>query len=155
MIIVEKSDPHHPQATALLQQSHTLMQSLFPPEDNFYLEVSDLAAPGIHFFTARIGADICGTGALAIKDGYGEIKSMFVAETARGTGVADAILRQIEDTARDENLTVLKLETGTLLHAAHKLYLRHGYTACDVFGDYGSGNSSIYMQKRLDAQEQV
>mgnify|MGYP001826016610 CR=1 FL=1 len=150
MIIVEKTDPHHPQATALLQQSHALMQSLFPPEDNFYLEVGDLVDPSIHFFTARIGADICGTGALKVKEGYGEIKSMFVADTARGKGVADAILRQIEDTARDANVPVLKLETGTLLHAAHKLYYRHGYTDCDVFGDYGSGNSSMFMEKRLD-----
>ena len=35
MIIVARTDPRHPQATALLKQSHALMESLFPPEDNF------------------------------------------------------------------------------------------------------------------------
>jgi putative acetyltransferase len=149
MIIVEKTDPHHPQATALLRQSHALMESLFPPEDNFYLDIDDLVDPTIHFFTARIGDQIYGTGALAIKDGYGEIKSMFVDEEARGKGVADAILRQIEDQAREDKLPILKLETGALLHAAHKLYRRHGFTDCAVFGDYGSGNSSMFMEKQL------
>jgi putative acetyltransferase len=149
MIIVEKTDPHHSQATALLKQSHALMESLFPPEDNFYLDIDDLTGPTMHFFTARIGDDICGTGALAVKDGYGEIKSMFVAEPARGKGVADAILRQIEDQATELGLPILKLETGTLLHAAHRLYRRHGFTDCAVFGDYGSGNSSMFMEKRL------
>ncbi len=149
MIIVEKTDPRHPQATALLRQSHALMQSLFPPEDNFYLDVDDLAQPSIHFFAARIGDDICGTGALAIKDGYGEVKSMFVAEEARGKGVADALLRQIEDHARAEGLAVLKLETGNVLHAAHKLYRRHGFQDCGVFGDYVTAQSSVFMEKPL------
>ena len=149
MIIVERTDPRHPQASALLQQSHALMESLFPPEDNFYLDIDQLVDPAIHFFAARLGADICGTGALAVKDGYGEVKSMFVAEDARGKGIADAILRQIEDQAREEGLTVLKLETGNVLHAAHALYRRHGFTECDVFGDYADAKSSVFMEKPL------
>jgi putative acetyltransferase len=149
MIIVAKTDPHDPQATALLKQSHALMEDLFAPEDNFYLDIDDLVNPTIHFFTARIGDTICGTGALKIANGYGEIKSMFVAEDARGKGVADAILRQLEDHARAANLPAIKLETGDILHAAHRLYRRHGFQDCGVFGDYGSGNSSLFMEKQL------
>lgn len=149
MIIVARTDPHHPQAIALLKQSHALMQSLFPPEENFYLDVDDLVDPGIHFYAARIGPDLCGTGALQVKDGYGEVKSMFVAETARGHGVADAILRQIEDQARAEELPILKLETGNTLHAARKLYARHGFQECGAFGDYRAAKSSIFMEKPL------
>lgn len=149
MIIVERTDPHHPQATALLKQSHALMQSLFPPEDNFYLDIDDLVAPNIHFFAAREGEIMLGTAALMEKDTYGEVKSMFVSETARSKGVAAALLRQIEDTAREEGLSILKLETGNVLHAAHRLYARHGFTECDVFGDYVTAKSSLFMEKRL------
>ena len=149
MIIVEKTDPHDPQATALLKQSHALMQSLFPPEDNFYLDIADLVDPSIHFFAARISNALCGTGALAIKDGYGEVKSMFVAEDARGKGIADAILRQIEDQARADKIPVLKLETGDVLYAAHRLYRRFGFQDCGVFGDYGAGDRSVFMEKTL------
>lgn len=149
MIIVEKSDPHHPQATALLKQSHALMESLFPPEDNFYLDIDQLCAPDIHFFTAREGDQILGTGALKIKEGYGEVKSMFVDEAARGKGIADALMRAIEDAAIEAKLPMLKLETGNVLHAAHKLYRRHGFTDCGVFGDYVEANSSIFMEKAL------
>lgn len=149
MIIVERNDPRTAAATALLKQSHALMESLFPPEDNFYLDVNDLVAPHIHFFTARDGDTICGTGALAVKDGYGEVKSMFVAEKARGKGVADALLRQIEDQARVEGLPMLKLETGNVLYAAHRLYRRHGFTDCGVFGGYVEAKSSIFMEKAL------
>jgi len=149
MIKITRTDPHDPQATALLHQSHALMESLFPPEDNFYLDIDDLCADHIHFFTASIGDKILGTGALAAKDGYGEIKSMFVDEAARGTGIADALMRQLEDQARDLKLPIIKLETGNVLHAAHKLYRRHGFTDCGPFGDYITANSSIFMEKAL------
>jgi len=90
MIIVERNNPHHPGAKALLEQSHALMRSLFPPEENFFLDFDALVAPDIHFFTARDGDEVVGTGALKICGSYGEIKSMFIAEEARGKGVADA-----------------------------------------------------------------
>jgi putative acetyltransferase len=149
MIIVSLTDPHDPQATALLKQSHALMESLFPPEDNYYLDIDALTADHIRFFTARVGEDILGTGALAIKTGYGELKSMFVDKAARGTGIADALMRQLEDAARAEGLSMLKLETGNVLYAAHKLYARHGFTPCGVFGDYADAKSSIFMEKPL------
>lgn len=149
MIIVEKTDPHHPGAAALLRQSHALMTALFPPEDNFFLDIDDLCADNIRFFTAREGDAILGTGALAVKHGYGEIKSMFVAESARGKGVADALLRKLEDQARKDSLPLLKLETGNSLHAAHRLYARHGFTPCGPFGDYPAAKSSIFMEKTL------
>lgn len=149
MIIVEAADPRHPEASALLRASHALMESLFPPEDNFFLDIDALCAPDIRFFAARSTARIVGTGALALRDGYGEVKSMFVAEAARGQGVADALLRQIEDEARARALPCLRLETGNLLHAAHKLYARHGFARRGPFGDYPDAPSSIFMEKQL------
>ncbi|MBE0414556.1 GNAT family N-acetyltransferase, partial [Yoonia sp.] len=88
-------------------------------------------------------------GALAVKDGYGEIKSMFVSETARGQGIADALLRQIEDQARADGLPLLRLETGDALHAAQRLYARHGFTPCGPFGDYPAAKTSVFMEKPL------
>ena len=149
MIHVEPGDPRSPEARALLAQSHALMESLFPPEDNFYLDVDALAAPDIRFFTARRDGAVIGTAALALKDGYGEVKSMFVAEAARGTGAADALMRAVEDAARAENLPLLRLETGNVLHAAHALYRRHGFRDRGPFGDYAAAKSSIFMEKPL------
>ncbi len=149
MIIVQPGDPRDPQATALLQASHALMQSLFAPEDNHFLSIDALSAPDVHFYVARDGDTLLGTAAIKVKDGYGEVKSMFVAETARGRGVADALLRQVEDQARALSLPLLRLETGDLLHAAHRLYARHGFEPCGVFGDYTENPSSLFMQKAL------
>lgn len=147
---VERGDPRDPAASALLRASHALMESLFPPEDNFYLDIEALTAPDIAFFVARRDTDILGTAALANRGSYGEVKSMFVAETARGLGVGASLLAKLEDEARAQRLPALMLETGNLLHAAHRLYARAGFTRRGPFGDYPDAKSSLFMQKRLD-----
>ncbi|AKS44746.1 putative acetyltransferase [Octadecabacter temperatus] len=152
MIVVEAGDPFHPQAKALLEASHALMGELFPAEANHYLSLDALTADDVHFFTARRGDTIVGVGALAVKNGYGELKSMFVEEASRGQGIVDAILRQLEDHARGLDLPMLRLETGSLLHAAHKVYARHGFTKCSPFGDYEAGEFSVFMEKPLEVQ---
>ena len=145
-MIVERGDPWA--AKALLEASHALMESLFPPEDNHYLSIDALCVPDIAFYLAKT-PDVIGCAALKTKDGYGEIKSLYVDEAARGTGAADALMDALEAEARAQGLPVIKLETGNLLHAAHKLYARHGYTSCGPFGDYFDSPSSLFMEKTL------
>jgi len=92
---------------------------------------------------------IVGTGALAVKPGYGEVKSMFVAADARGQGVARAVLGAIERAARDKGLKTLRLETGDSLHAAHRLYEEAGFTYRGPFGDYQDDPLSRFMEKPI------
>lgn len=148
-LTVADADPRDPQASALLRRSQALMRALFPPEDNFFLDIDALTAPDIRFFVARRGTEVLGTGALALRAGYGEVKSMFVAEEARGQGVAGALLERIEAEARAHGLPCLRLETGTLLHDAHRLYARHGFAPRGPFGDYPDAPSSLFMEKPL------
>lgn len=149
MILVEPADPKAPGPAALLAESHALMQDLFPADACHYLDLDALCDDSIRFFAAREGNQVVGTGALAIKSGYGEVKSMFTAEDGRGKGVAAAVLRMIEDTARAEGLPMLRLETGVGLDAAHRLYERFGFTACGPFGDYEAGPYSLFYEKAL------
>ena len=148
-LTVSLADPRDPQATALLERSQALLRALFPPEDNFFLDLGALAAPDIRFFAARRGARTLGTGALALRTGYGEVKSMFVAEEARGQGVAEALLARIEAEARANGLPFLRLETGDRLGSALRLYARHGFVRRGPFGDYPDAASSIFMEKSL------
>ncbi len=149
MLTVHPGDPRDPEAAALLHESHALMQRLFQPEENHFLSLDELAAPDIRFFVAKDRDRIVGTGALAIREGYGEVKSMFTAEAARGKGAAALILDAIEAEARRLSLTWLRLETGDLLHAAHKLYASKGFTPCGPFGGYAANKTSLFMEKPL------
>ena len=149
MIRVEPADPRDPRATELLQQSHALMQRLFAKDACHYLHIDALCGPDIRVFLATEEGTALGTGALARRDGYGEVKSMFTAPAARGKGAAAALLARIEDTARSEGLPWLRLETGTGLDAAHRLYARSGFTPCGPFGTYRAVETSLFMEKPL------
>lgn len=148
-LTVGPGDPRDPAAASLLRQSHALMESLFPPEDNFFLDIGALAAPDIAFFVARRDAEILGTAALADRGKYGEVKSMFVAASARGHGVGVALLERLEQEARARQLPILRLETGNALHAARHLYAKAGFTERGPFGDYPAAPTSIFMEKPL------
>ncbi|MEM8980403.1 MAG: GNAT family N-acetyltransferase [Pseudomonadota bacterium] len=151
LITTRPASPDEPATASLLRQSHALMQSLFPAETCHFLDFDALKAPNIRFFVATRQTQTLGTGALALKEGYAELKSMFVDTQARGSGAADAIMHRLESTASAEGITDIKLETGTGLDAAHRLYTRHGYTPCGPFGDYIGQDTAynLYFEKTL------
>ena len=149
-VAVEAASPREPGVRALVEASHELMRKLFAPEDIYALDIDALGASEIRLFAARDGDAVLGIGALAVRDGYGEIKSMFVDKSARGKGVAADILERLEAEARSLGMDVLKLETGEVLEAAVRLYERSGYVRCGTFGDYLPNTTSVYMEKQLD-----
>ncbi|MDQ2095770.1 GNAT family N-acetyltransferase [Rhodalgimonas zhirmunskyi] len=149
MIHVAPASPFDPPVRALLEASHALMASLYAAEANHYLSLDALTEPHITLFAASQGGNTLATGALARMQGYGEVKSMFTAPEARGHGLADALLSHIEAEARSANLPYLRLETGTGLDAAHRLYARHGFTPRGPFGAYPAADTSVFMEKSL------
>lgn len=148
-VTIAYGDPKGTDARRLLSASHALMEELFPSESNHYLSIDALCADNIRFFEAAVQDQVLGCAALAIKDGYGEIKSMFVDPDARGTGLAKALLARLEVEARAENLSMLRLETGYLLTAAHKLYKSCGFSKTGPFGDYTDDPNSLFMAKAI------
>ncbi|WP_298496800.1 GNAT family N-acetyltransferase [uncultured Maritimibacter sp.] len=149
MLIVALANPLDPGPAALLAEAQALQAATYAPENNHALPTEALAAADIRFFAAREGDRVLGVGALAIRVGYGEVKAMFTSDAARGKGVAAALLRMIEDTAREEGLTRLNLETGEELAAAVRLYERFGFTRSGAFGDYVDDGVSLFMSKDL------
>jgi GNAT superfamily N-acetyltransferase len=78
-----------------------------------------------------------GCGALrALGAGVAEIKRMYVAPSARGRGIARAVLAGLEDAARERGWTTLRLETGLRQPEAIGLYTRAGYRPIEAFGTY-------------------
>ncbi|GLY34555.1 N-acetyltransferase [Amycolatopsis sp. NBRC 101858] len=90
------------------------------------------------FLVARdAGGTAIGCGGLRLLGaGSGEVKRMYVDPAARGTGVATALLRALEDRARDFGIARLLLETGTGQPDAIRFYQREGYEPIEAYGPY-------------------
>lgn len=148
-VSISRERPDHPEAQALLIESQNLMAALFDKTANHALGLDALRAPHIHFFVACNDDQIVGTAALAIMSDYAEVKSVFVAPSQRGLGIAERLMEALEADAVASGRTILRLETGWKLKAACRLYERCGFSQCPSFGTYSSDPASVFYEKRL------
>ncbi len=104
------------------------------------------------FVTARTSEGVavgCG-GLRLLEPGVAELKRMYVEPRYRGTGVARAILRDLEARARDAGVRRLVCETGTLQPEAIRFYEREGYERIENFGPYVGAEQSVCFARVLE-----
>lgn len=148
VIAAEPAD--QPEVQALLAQSDAFMARLYPAESNHLVDVATLMKPNVRFFVARRDGRAIGCGALVLAaDGSAEIKRMFVVPEARGRDIGRRILEQLEDAARAEGATMIRLETGIHQPEAIGLYRAAGFVEIGPFGSYVADPLSLFMEKRL------
>jgi GNAT superfamily N-acetyltransferase len=93
-----------------------------------------------------------GCGALRqLDDTSAEVKRMFVEPSARGTGVATAVLRALEQAAVERGWTTVRLETGTGQPDAIRFYEREGYRPIPAYGDYIGSELSLCYERVLSS----
>jgi putative acetyltransferase len=143
------------EARALVGELEAELSIGFEPHQQHGLKLDQLFQPHIAFFIARLDGEAAGCGGVAFDDGFAEVKRMFVRTWARGKGVADAVLAQLEAEARAKRYKRLTLETGDTLAAAGKLYTRAGFKRCEAFGHYRdlpweTIERSYFFEKTLD-----
>jgi putative acetyltransferase len=146
---VRIESPRQPDVRRLLAALDAYLEALYPPESNHILSLDELCRPNVRFLVARRDSEALACGALVIEDGYGEVKRMFVAPSARGQGLGRQILASIEARAALEGVGVLRLETGTRQAEALGLYRACGYAEREPFGPYVVDRLSIFMEKLL------
>jgi Acetyltransferases len=133
------------------------MRDNSPPESAHALDVDRLRHPSITLWSAWIGSELAGIGALAAMDApdaatrRGELKSMRVDDRFRGAGVGRALLKHIVAEARTRGYDSLWLETGSAAGflPARRLYESEGFVACGPFEGYADDPFSRFMTKSL------
>ena len=141
-----------PEIKQLLTEHLDDMYATSPAESVHALDLSALKQPNITFWTVWENDQLLGGGALKVLDDeHGEIKSMRTSKVARNKGVASTLLKHILDSATQQNLKKVSLETGTqdFFAPARKLYSKHGFTECGPFSDYELDVYSVFMSKVL------
>lgn len=137
----------------LLQQHLEEMRRYSPPESIHALDVAALTQPSLTFWSAWVGGDLAGCGALKQMDAsQSEIKSMRTSKQYLRRGVAAQLLECMLAEAKARSYQTVSLETGTddAFIPARKLYERFGFTECGPFGDYSLDPFSTYYTKLLD-----
>jgi GNAT superfamily N-acetyltransferase len=78
-----------------------------------------------------------------------EIKRMFVSPDARGLGLAQRILKELELLGKDQEFSISVLETLYKQNEAISLYQKVGYSIVDNYEPYVGLQNSICMRKQI------
>ena len=115
----------------------------------FYAQFNKVATIR-HAVVAYRGAEPVGCG--AFKEFAGElveIKRMYVQPAHRGQGIAQTILTELEQWARELNYTGCVLETGKNQPEAIGLYQKTGFRFIPNYGQYAGVENSVCLQKKI------
>ena len=156
-VVIERALRPTEEVRILVEELEAELASHYPAEQRHGLKLDAIFQPNIHFFVGRKDGSADACGGVAIFDDFAELKRMYVRPSARGAGLADAIIARLEAEARSSGRSIVRIETGTEQAAAIRFYERHGYAVCGAFEPYASMPphqiaGSVFMEKRLSSR---
>lgn len=149
-LAIAPSNPTSLAVRELIAELDCYLESLYPPESRFGLDIVALQDKSVTLFLAKIDDKPVGCGAIQLQaPGYAELKRMYVRPNMRGKGIAKQIVSEIEAFAKQTNIHTLRLETGAYQPAAIHLYQKLGYYPIPPFNDYKEDPLCLYFEKTL------
>jgi putative acetyltransferase len=151
-VFIRIDDLSSDESQSIVKEHMAGMLANTPSESVHALPLDKLRQANITFWTAWLGSELCGCGALQTLDHqHGEVKSMRTREKFLRQGVGQALLSHIVTEASARGLKKLSLETGSAssFAAARSMYLRNGFEICGPFADYQPDPHSVFMTKPI------
>jgi putative acetyltransferase len=151
---IAADDPRKPDVRGLLDRHLEFALAQTPPEHSFALDVPGLLDPAVTLFSFRAGGSLLGIGAIKHLDSqHAEIKSMHIAEAARGRGIGTSMLAHLLGVAHARGFRRVSLETGTTaaFAPARALYQGAGFVVCGPFAGYQATEDNLFMTLELGA----
>lgn len=147
-----KADLNDLRVQMLLQTHSTRALANARCREGHALDLDALRQPDIEVHAVLFDDKPVAVGALRTIDAtHGELKSMFVADDARGQGLGRKLLAHLVERARARGMTRLSLETGAsdYFDAARSLYVRNGFEVCEAFADLPPHDDSVFMTREI------
>jgi DNA-binding MarR family transcriptional regulator/GNAT superfamily N-acetyltransferase len=151
-IEIRRVDPNGPDARSCVRAYFAELdrrsESGFDATAGISAEPHEVTPPAGLFLVAYLYGEPVGSGAVKHHPGEpSEIKRMWVAESARGLGIARRILAELEAEAVRSGASAARLETNKALMEAIALYRSAGYIEVPAFNDEPFAHH--WFEKRL------
>jgi len=148
LILPERPDT--PDAQMLITELESHLAPYYPKTSRHGYSVEKLIQQGVAFFVTHHDGIPAGCGGIQFfGSAYGEVKRMFVRPQFRGLGLARLMLNHLESHAREQDIHILRLETGIHQKEAIRLYEKMGYQDIPPFGEYIEDPLSRFFEKRI------
>src|SRR2546421_12436485 len=111
-ITIERVASPTADVAALVGALEDELAGFYASDQRHGLSLAQLFTTNVLFFIARYHGAPVGCGGVELFGDYAEVKRMFTKPSARGRGLAKALLARIETAAREAGAMWLRLETG-------------------------------------------
>lgn len=152
--IITPERPDTADATRLIMELEVVLDPLYPRESRHGFSIEKLLEEAVPFFLLRSDGIPAGCGGIKLfgsTDGaaYGELKRMYVRPQFRGRGFGKLLIDYLSAYAREQGVSLLRLETGIYQPEAIGLYERMGFYQIPPFGNYKVDPLSLCYEKQL------
>jgi putative acetyltransferase len=145
---IEPEAPDSPVARQIIGELEAELDPMYPEASRHGYSVDKLIAEGVDFFLVRYRGQPVGCGGIQLFGSeYGELKRMYIRPAFRGLGLARRLIDRLAEHARDQGVTVLRLETGIHQHEAIRLYERMGFRQIPPFDPYRPDPLSLFYER--------
>nr|WP_307860539.1 GNAT family N-acetyltransferase [Actinokineospora baliensis] len=147
---MEIRDYAHPDVAKMIAEVQQEYVIRYGGVDETPVDPAEFTPPAGLFLIGYLDDTAVASGAWRAHDAESvEMKRLYVNPTARGRGLARAVLAELERTALDRGFRRLILETGTEQPEAIALYLSSGYEPVTPFGFYADAPKARHLGKTL------
>ena len=148
--LIAAESPDSVDATTLIRELEEHLEPFYPRESRHGFSVDQLLQEAVPFFVMHHDGIPAGCGGIKFFGAaYGEIKRMYVRSQFRGWGLGKLILHYLSDYARQQGISLLRLETGIYQLEAIGLYERFGFQRIPPFGAYAEDPLSLFVEKQI------
>ncbi len=134
---------------ALAEAPHAFGSTLAEAQSRTDQLWREILAARTQFVASADGQEL-GTVGIAPESGAAHVVSMWVAPEARGTGVADLLVRAVIEWATANRLPAIGLEVSEGNAPAERLYHRHGFRRTGVTGPISPEDPRLEFEMRLE-----
>lgn len=150
-MMIKEIDPQ--EASELIEELDAYLQELYPAESNHLDSIDELRKKHVTMFGLFEGTQIVAIGAVKLMKGYGEIKRVYVPLSHRGKKLSEMIMEELETHLLRSGVDLARLEIGINQPEALSLYKKRGYVEREPFAEYVLDPLSIFMEKKLSANQ--
>lgn len=149
-VSISPADPASPAANSIMAALWDEIQKRYGFEAPMPFSVAAFTGPRSQFWLAFINDQPVGSIAISpLSDTEAELDMMYVAPSARGTGIAHELLMHLEAFAREKNFELIKLRTGTPQPEAIRFYDKEGFSPTPVYGKWMGDDTALCLEKKL------
>ncbi len=149
-VSISPADPASPAAHSMMAALWEEIQLRYGFEAPMPFSSEAFTGPRSGFWLAFVNDEPVGSIAISpLSDREAELDMMYVAPSARGTGIAHELLMQLETFAREKNFELIKLRTGTPQPEALRFYEKEGFRLTPVYGRWIGDDTALCLEKKL------